>query len=320
MTARYFAVSSLAGCFRTSTAVAESTTASRFDSTYVANAILVGGAADYASIQQPFLDSSTSVSSLWFRADIYNASVASGQLLTMLNAGTNAYRINNGGSSSSYQFQYWNGSAWTNWGSTFTITAGTLQTLVVHLICGTSFEIFLGGTSIVTGSSPTSAQAAVTEVRLQAPNGTAYWSQVMGADYDIRDAHLMPATFNGNSATNTGGTGAYTDINETALDESTAEIVATVGNKMGQTHAAITVPTGLGIAAVVLNARGRVSGGTVADGKLGVRSGSTNSSSAGRAYNGGYEPRGAIWTADPNGGGAWTQSTFNSAETYVEAA
>jgi hypothetical protein len=141
----------------------------------------------------------------------------------------------------------------------------------------------------------------------------------MCADYDIRDAHLMTAALNGNSASNTGGTGSYTDVNETVLDETTAEVITTSGNKMGQTHAAITVPGGLGISGLIINARGRVNGGVITDGKLGVRSSSTNYSSSGKSYNGGYEPRSHIWESNP-AGGAWNQTSFNAAETYLEAA
>jgi hypothetical protein len=155
----------------------------------------------------------------------------------MLNASANAYRLFLS-SGTTYKFQYWNSgsSAWVDWGSTFTISTA-LNTVVIHLTPNSSFEIFVAGTSVANSSTvPTNGAAAVDEFRLMGVgNSASYWSQVMCADYDIRDAHLMPASLNGNSATNTGGTGAYTDINETVLDESTAEVVATVGNKMGQT-------------------------------------------------------------------------------------
>lgn len=320
--ARYFAVNSLAGCFRTSTAIVEATTASRYDSTYVASAINSPNHGDYFRIKQPFLDGGTSLSSTFYlRFDIYTSSSTGDGFVTLVNGGANAYRIHISG-----QVQYWNSgtSAWVNWGSTFPITASSVLTIVLKLTPNVGFELFIAGASVASSAVvPTNGASAVDEFRFSSTsNGTSatYYSQLMCADYDLRDAHLMPATFSGNSATNTGGTGAYTDINETVLDESTAEIVATVSNKMGQTKAAITVPAGLGIAALVQNARGRVSGGTVTDGKLGVRSSSANYSSAALLYNGGYEPRGAIWESNPATSGAWTQTSFNNAETYLEAA
>lgn len=326
MSNRYFAFNSLAGCKRTSTLLKEDTTAGRFDSTYVANAILLPNATDYLSVSQPFLDGSTSLTtSFWLRFDHFTASnFNSGLPLWLTNSGANAYRIT-ASTSTQLQFQYWNTgtSAWVNWGSTWSPSAASLHTWVLHLVPNVSFEIYDGGTLVTSSAvAPTNGVATITEFRFLSTNAgaNAYVSQIMCADYDIRSAHLMPATFNGNSAANTGGTGSYTDINETVLDETTSEVVATVGNKMGQTHATVTIPSGLAITTVVLNARGRVSGGTVTDGKLGLRSGGTNYSSAARVYNGGYEPRGAAWDTDPNTSAAWTQSGWNAVETYLEAA
>lgn len=322
MTARYFAVNSLAGAARSSTAVVEITTAGRFDSTYVANAISIPTTTDYAAVKAPFLDGSTSLSSTFYlRADYFTHNTSAVAIMTMLNGGVNAYRIVVV-SGTPIQVQYWNSgtSAWVNWGSSFTMTNVTLFTVMLKLTPNVGYEMFVAGTSVANSSVvPTNGASAVDEFRFQGSGTNSSWSQIMCADYDIRDAHLMPAAFNGNSATNTGGTGSYTDVNETVLDDSTAILISSAG-KMGQTHAAITVPAGLGISAVVVNARGRVSGGVITDGKLGVRSSSTNSSSSARTYNGGYEPRGAIFTSDPNGGGAWTQTTFNSAESYLEGA
>jgi hypothetical protein len=329
MTARYFGVNSLAGGFRNSTAIVEDTTAGRFNSTYVSNCInLSNSSVNFFQITKPFLDGSTSLSSTFYLRFDYGISTnynGTGPILLILSGATNAYRIIGTGSTTA-QVQYWNTgtSAWVNWGAGLTLssTGGGRATYMLKLTPGTSYTLYQAGTSIGSdgGTVPTNPVSSVDTFQWSTVNGTAYVSEIMCADYDIRDAHLMTAALNGNSATNTGGTGAYTDINETVLDESTAEIVTTVGNKMGQTHASITVPSGLGIGAVIINARGRVSGGTVTDGKLGVRSGSTNSSSTGRSYNGGYEPRGAIWSADPATSGAWTQTSFNAAETYLEAA
>lgn len=324
MTARYFGVNSLAGAFRTSAGVKEDTTAGRFDSTYVSSAIFIPNVADYAQIKAPFLDGSTSLTGVFYlRFDLWGQNTTNNTLLMMLSGGANAYRLIN--STGGPQIQYWNSgtAAWVNWGAAFIMSGGALQTGMLKLTPNVGFEMYVGGTLVASSAVvPTNGAAAVDEFRLQASAaaGNTWWSQVMCADYDIRDAHLAAAPLNGNSATNTGGTGSYTDINETVLDESTAEIIATAGNKMGQTHSAITVGSGLGIAAVILNARGRVSGGAVSDGKLGIKSGGSNSSSTVRSYNGGYEPRSAIFTTNPATGGAWNQTTFNNAEPYLEAA
>lgn len=327
--ARYFAFNSLARANRNSSAVVEDTTAGRFDSSYVGNSLLVttGSASgvDYFEVAAPFADGSTSASTIWLRFDLWCSTIGSGiEFLKFLNSGTNAYRLV-AASANTPKFQYWNSgtSAWVDWGSSFSLSASTLHTVVVKLVCATSFEIYVDGVSVASSASaPTNPQSAITAIRFESANTSSatYYSQIMGADYDIRDAKFMAATLNGNSAANTDGTGAYTDVNETVLSDSTAILLSTVGHKKGQTKAALTVPSGYSIASAVVNARGRVSGGTVTDGKLGLRSGGTNYSSTGRAYGAGYEGRSAMWATDPNGGAVWTQTSFNNAEPFLEAA
>lgn len=327
--ARYFAFNSLARANRNSSAVVESTTAGRFDSTYVANAISVtNGSAttpDYAEVIAPFADGSSSASTIWLRFDLYATNVgASVECLKFMSGSTNAYRILDT-TANTVKFQYWNTGtlAWVDWGTTFTVPDNTLNPIVIKLVCGSSFEVYVAGSLVMSSSTtPTNPVASIDRIRFCNWNstGNAFYSQIMGANYDIRDAKFMAATLNGNSAANTDGTGAYTDVNETVLSDSTAILLATVGHKKGQTKAALTVPSGYSIASAVVNARGRVSGGTVTDGKLGLRSGGTNYSSTGRAYGAGYEGRSAMWATDPNGGAVWTQTSFNNAEPFIEAA
>lgn len=326
---RLFAFNSLAGCKRTGTGVADGhSTAGRFDSTYVSSGIAITGNTDFIESPTPMMDGSTSVGRLWNRFDWYNAT--GGNTNNTLweaktSAGANAYKIYWTGSNS-INGQYWNGSSWTNFPgppAAFNMNTATLYNMTIdcNAAAGT-LTVYQGNTVVFTGTAVSSFATTVGFVRFynNGNGGATVLSQVMGADYDIRDAKLMPLAFNGNSATNTSGTGAYTDINETVLDETTNIIISSVGGKKGQTKAALTLPGTYGIAGMVVSARGRVSGGTVTDGKLGVKSGASSSSSTGRTFNGGYEPRSAIFESDPNTSGAWTQTNFNNAETYLEAA
>lgn len=323
--ARYFAGNSLAAFFRTHTSIGEDTTAGTFDSTYVGNSVLIaaGLTADYIE-SAPFSATGT----VWLRTDMFNGAggVANNNGPMLINgtggSAVGIFRLAQTGNAI-YTPQMWNGSAWVTatGGTTQTLAVSNRHTIAIKVVLNSSWELYVAGTLVQSGTLTSATTCTAFRGYNNATNGTGTrYSQVMVADYDIRDAHLMPATLNGNSATNTGGTGAYTDVNETVLDESTAEIITTVGNKMGQTKASITVPAGLGVSAMVINARGRVSGGTVTDGKLGIRSGGSNYSSTGRGYNGGYEPRGYIVDSDPNGSIAWTQTSFNNAEPYLEAA
>jgi hypothetical protein len=320
MATRYFGGNSLAAFHRSNASVVEVTTAGTFDSAYVASAIKILDTSTNGNFIRTPTFSATGT--LWVVWDFTTAtSNTSGDLILLSNAGTNAFRITNTGGL--WTLQFWGGASWTTVGTGYgSYGPSTRYRLALKIVMGTSMELFVGGVSVASGSV-SGGQTTVTYAQFSGTgNGaaaTCHVSQVMIADYDIRDSHLMASAFNGNSATNTGGTGAYTDINETVLDESTAEVVATVSNKMGQTHAAITVPSGLTIAAAVLAARGRVSGGTVTDGKLGIKSGGSSSSTA-KSYTSSYEPRVLIQTTDPATSAAFTQSGYNSAETYLEAA
>lgn len=328
MANRYFATNSLAGGERNSVSVTDGdTTAGRFDSTYVANAIknVSGGSGiNYYGVKQPFADGSTSITgTLWLRFDSYNTFNGGGLIpfVFLLNAGVNAYRICTGGAGTC-KMQYWNtvSAAWVDWGSTFSVTDNVNATYVAKIVLNTSFQIYLGG-SLVASSAvvPTNGVTAVTDIRFFSTNGTSYFSQIMGADYDIRDSHYMATALNGNSAANTDGTGVYTDVNEAILDDSTAIALPAVGNKRGQTKASLTLPSGFSIAGLVINARGRVSGGVVADGKLLVRSGGTNYLSSAKVFTSGYEPRGNIWITDPATSSGFSQTGFNNAEVGLQA-
>lgn len=319
--ARYFAGNSLAAFKRTSSGIIEGATAGRFNATYVASNLFIP--ADRTIYAESYTFSATGI--IWFRYDHYYVGTTESTVgASLYNGTTGVFRIVQAATSTAHQAQYWNGSAWTNTGATFIVPNSSVQTTVAKVnLSNGSFEVYVAGTLLSSGSGWVGYGTTVTNVRLYtnnesgSPSGS-FYSQVMVADYDLRDSHLMTVALNGNSATNTSGTGAYTDVNETALDESTSVILAAAGKK-GQTHAALTIPSGLVISSLVLNARGRVSGGVVTDGKVGVRSGGTNYSSSALALTPGYEPRGVMWDTDPATGTAWSQTSFNNAETFVEA-
>jgi len=220
--------------------------------------------------------------------------------------------------------EYWNGSAWISGMRVSTTDPSSARVRVaVKIVCNSEMRIYVGGVELAAAAITgiTTGQTAVTRTQhwtVNSTSGNCAFSQIMCADYDLRDSRFMAAALTGDSASNTNGTGAVTTINETVLDESTGVSLTTTAHKRGQTHAAITVPVGYVIGAAVLNARGRAAG-TITDGKLGFRSGGTNYSSSGRGYNSGYEPRGYIIENDPNTATRFTQAGFNAAETYLEA-
>lgn len=313
--ARYFAGNSLAAFSRLSTASAEVTTAGRHDPAFVSNSISI---ARSSYIESPALGSRTT---LWVRYTYYQASNtgASDNLVFLNSSGTPVLKLTSNGTT----MQYWNGSAWVSMTGTFTPSLDTLAVLVIKVTAGVSgtVDVYIGGTLVFSASGMNAAVTNFDKIRIAPMRDAAMnVSEVMIADYDLRDSHYMTAALNGNSAANTGGSGAYTQINETVLDDSTSVTITTAGNKQGQTHATVTVPAGYIIGAAVLSGRGRVNG-SITNGKLGLRtSGGTNSSGSGLNYNGGYEPRVRIIDNDPDTATNFTQAGFNAAEPYQEAA
>lgn len=328
MTARYFAFNTLAAATRSAATVVDGdTTAGRFDSAYVSSCIKLTASVDYLELGAPFADGSSTISgTLWTRFDTYHAGgFSSGNTLALwLNAGANAYRIQTT-AGSILQMQYWNSgtSAWVNWGSTFTLGVATLYTFAIKLAINSAFEIYVGGTLVANSATvPTNGATAVTTLRLTyaGSSGLGYFSQIMGADFDIRDSHLYSRLPTANG-TYTDGTGSATDVGESVLDDGTAIGLPAVGNKHTFTKAAIpTMPAGLTIAALGVNIRGRVGGGTVSDGKAKIRSNTTDAASGSKSFTSGYGPRGHFFTTDPDTGTTWTKTGFDAAEVGIEAA
>lgn len=329
---RYFATNSLAGCRRTSVAVtAGDTTSGRFDSSVVSSCIRVGPN-DYFEVG-PFWNGVTSISgtlNIRFDSHQVNSSNAS-PLIQALNNGANAYRLMTSAGTAgtiTVQMQYWNSvtAAWVNWGSSVALPSGINQTYRLQIVMQTSFDLTVSGTSVASSSTaPSNAASAITHVQFRDTNSSVTasnfgaFSQIMMADADIQNSTWNPLAING-EGTYTNGSGAYTDINESVLNESTAIALPAVGNKHTFTKAALTVPSGKQIGTLGCNVRGRVSGGIVADGKIMCRSSTTDSAPAAESFGSGYDPRGRSFDNDPNTGTRWTQSGLNAAEIGLLAA
>lgn len=322
--ARFYAGNKLASFYRTNTAIVEGTTAGHFDNTCVANSIdLLAGSAEYIQTL-PFIDAA-STTTLWHKGHFWNPGLGvSVPLIQFLNAGgTVIARLQTNGSGVP-QFQYWNGSAYVDLGATLPLTNFTLSQIDIKLTCGAggTIDIFKAGTNIVSASGMNAAVDSITAVRLFSASGLGSqgsWSHIIGQDADTRNFKMLQAAINGNGA-DTAGTGAYTDVNETPLNEGTAIVLPAVGNAKSFTKAALTVPNGFSIDSAWCNGRARVSGGVVTDGKLGFRSSGADYVSAGKVFSGAYEPRGHYTTTDPATSAAWTETSYNAAEVLAKAA
>ena len=320
--ARYFAGNAMAAFSRSSAGLTEITTAGRFDSNYVSRALDLGGDGTRFA-ETPNFPTAHSSGVFRVRFDMYwNTSNTTSAWWYFYNS-SGAVRGYFDFSSNNKRFFYWNGSSYVNGGTVTMPAVSTLHTMQIEIDPSPSgyMKLYANNALLTTINFTSAAIDNIGKIRCYSPTngGNMYISQVMAGDYDLRDSHFAVPDPNGNSAANTGGTGSYTDVLP-PLDDATAIKVTVAGNKMGQTKAAITVPTGYIIGGMVISGRGRVSG-SITDGKLGVRTaGGTNNSGTGRSYNGGYEPRQRIIETDPDTATEFTQNGFNNAEVFLEAA
>ena len=319
---RYFAGNSLAAFARNSTDLTEITTAGRFDSNYVARALDLGGSGTRFA-ETPYFPAAHSSGVFRVRFDMYwtTSNTTSVWWYFYNSSGTRIAYFDF--SSNNKKFFYWNGTTNVDGGTVTMPAINTLHTMQIEIDPSPSgyMKLYANNALLTTINFTSAAIDNIGKIRCYSPTngGNMYISQVMAADFDLRDSHFAVPELNGNSAANAGGTGAYSDISP-PLSDATSVKVTTSGNKQGQTKAAIAVPAGYIIGAMVTSARGRVSG-AITDGKLGVRtSGGTNSSGIGRGYNGGYEPRQRIIETDPDTATEFTQTGFNNAEVFLEAA
>lgn len=318
---KLFAGNSLAAFDRSGITVVEATTAGKFDSTYVASSIFIP-AGQYIDTY-PFIDAA-SVTTFYMRLTSYGIAGSDRTWLEFFNStGVLVYRVTMG--TTQVSCAYWNGSSMVSMGNVATtlFNSSALRNLMVKIVCGAggSFELFSAGASVVSSSGGHASSNNIAKARIysiQGLNGDTWSSEIQGADYDIRNDRFMHNLANANGA-DTDGTGTYTDINETVLDDTTAIALTAVGHKKTFTKAAITVPTGMQINSMWVNGRGRVSGVVVADGQFLIRSGGADYASASKVFGAGYSARGHYLANDPATAAAFTQTGYNNAEFGLKA-
>lgn len=323
-TERYFAGNKLASFFRTIPGHVESTTAGTFDSTFVSNSIFCNSGGEGEYIQTASFQDASSATTFWLHFEYHTGGFPNGNgaRINFVNStGTvvaRLYHMVTG--TQGDKFQYWNGSAFVDYGSIFPVSTGVLYRIDMKIVCGASGTIDIWKAGTLATSASSGMNAAMDNIA--AVQFTAYastrWSQMFGLNFDTRDLRLIEPAINANG-THTDGSGTYTDINETPLDESTAILLPAVNDMKTFTKAAITIPSGYIIDSAWVNARERVTGGTVTDADHVFRSGGTDYPSSGRAPAAAYEPRMYYSATDPATGVAWTQSGYNNAEVGIKA-
>lgn len=306
-----FAAAELSGVVNNGNA-GEMTTANRFDSTYGIRLALSAGnsASDYISSGTGLGSFTTYWHRFWFYRN--NALTTGRAFLQLLNSsGTPVFQLLTG-ASSTIQAQYWNGSAWVNIGSTYTVPSA-LSTFDLKLICGASgsFELYRNEVLVLSGAASMGSVNNVDEWRHYAPTNflvqdvfsEIIWGDepTLGHRYAIR-----PPTGNGSD---TAGSGTFTDVDEAITNDGDTSALASNGDAETYTHSAMTLPSGT-VKAVQIESRVKNASSGAQNVKGRLRIGGTaydqasNFSGIGLTYNG-YRAR---WASNP-AGGAWTQAS-----------
>lgn len=316
--------------------VVDSSVAGRFNATYCDSALNCDSTADIWTAA--FVDSSGAA-----------ATVTTGQTCY---AHVDIHRVSGGATTGPYLFLNGGGFPWLSvrgtgvsetvalYGNTGTgasptwtqigtgagvLTAGVTYTIDIKVTLGSphAVEFSIGGTLI---SSGTFTQASLTS--LDTFSGTMptsisqhCYSQILvteGISTINAKVRYTSATAAG---TNSGWTGAYTDINEAVGSDATVLSATSAGLKSTFAMDDVTVPAGYVIKDVFIWSRGKNDGSAPANIKTVIRSGGTDYAGSNMAGIGtSFGPLLDRRATDPATSTAWTQSGWNAAEVGVESA
>ncbi len=303
--------------------VIESTTVGQFDASYARCGIRLGLSGVGENILTPVFTSLTTAWVHWEWRYNTTSGMSGLTMQTLYNSsGTAVFRLQFT-ATSVLQMQYWNGSAWTNIGSTTTLTASVLYTFDLNVVCGASgaAQFFIGGVSTLSGSaSMTSvtniAQLQFTRVTTSGTGAEQSWvSQIIVDDVSTVGCKYFSKPPTGNSGTNTAFTGAFGDVDETVLSQADF-IESTSANDVETfTGAAITLGSGT-VRAVTVTGQAKVAATGPQNMQFALRRSSTNyfgSNVTGLAA--GYKPFCGVFTTDPSTTNPWVAADAAAAAT-----
>lgn len=309
-----YAATELAELISSAGNAVEGTTASTFSSTYgIRTATRPGtGSTDYITAGTGL----GSFTTFWDRFTFYAASaITSGRTLRQYHnsSGTAVFRIQ-ATSADTLQAQYWNGSAWTNIGTTFsTAITSTLRVFDIKIICGGSgsFEWYVGGSLYTSGSASMTSVTNIDEWRGYSTNagtGEAYFSEnIWGDESTIGHRYcIAPPTGDG---TYTAGSGAFGDVDEAITNDADFSTLSANGDAETYTHGAMTLPSGT-VKAVQVSARVKNAATGAQNVKARLRLSSTNYDQASNyaGIGAGFTAYRARWGVDPSTSATWTQA------------
>lgn len=319
-------------------AVSEITTAGRFNNTYADSVIQTSNITAY--VTGAFTDTTgasaniTGTGTYYCHFDFFDASGvtdAGGIIFCLYDASTQPWLSIRCTGANGAAVYYNSGTGpspvWTIIGSAFTVPYNSLATIDLKLVlngAGTHSMELSVNQSIAASGTFSLTVPNLSKFRFMNPSPAARalnFSQVLiteGISTINAKVKYSSATAAG---TNSGWTGAYTDINEAIGSDATVLSAASAGLKSTFAMGDVTVPVGFVIKDVFVWSRGKNDGASPANIKTVVRSGGTDYSSSDMTGVGtSFGPLLNRRNVDPATSTAWTQSGWNAVEVGVESA
>lgn len=298
--------------------IVEVTTAGKFDANFCRAAIQMG------NVSTNYFERvlAASQTTFWLSFDwiqLSTAALSTDSVVLVNSSGTPVFKLTFT-SAMVLQAQYWNGSSWTNIGSTLSLTSSVLTRLVLKLVCGGSgsFELYKDGSLALSGSASMTSVTNVLSFRCYCTNnnGTAgnrtHFSQLIWGTTSLVgiNAELEAPTAGGTD--NSAGTGSYVDIDEAVLSD--ADLMALPNNtdQRSFTSPARTQTTGA-VQAVVVNARVKKDASGPSQFRFYLLIGGTRYYGATQAATTGFAGYQEVWTQNPATSAPWTLSAANDA-------
>jgi hypothetical protein len=213
--------------------------------------------------------------------------------------------------STNWQLQYKLAGVWTNVGTSFA-TAGTLQTIDIHLTADSAsgvFDIYFSGTKRSENAVDFSAIGGVAKIRSYGANrvggdNTTISQCVVSTESTIGGRLMTVAVSSAGSTAQ--WTGAYTGVDEVAYSDSDFMFSDTANQVQLFAGTPVNALTGYSVAAVVVTARANTSGTGPTQIQGAVKSGSTTYFSSSSTLDAGYGAFCWIWETDPATTLDWT--------------
>lgn len=316
--------------WQTATAIAVNTSSANFDSNYSRCAAIIGttpvrwGPSSFGNLSE-----------LWLRmraAEYFGASSNPnvGVINFMTSGGQVILRLYATGNPATVQLQYWNGSSYTNIGSSVAISTALSNSFVdvackIHSTDGW-FAWWVNGTKQYELVGNTDFfSATIDQVSIAGWNqfNSSAISEIVAADLETVGMRVATLALTGAGATNTFASGVYTDVNGSSVNDATFLQSDTAGQlatfTLSDLSASAQLLTPL---SVHVNMRARNSAVVPQNLEPAVRTGGTDyfGSAVPGLNTSFWNGFGYVWNLNPDTAAPWDASEINAAEAGARSA